>query len=580
MVSLLPTESPLLTWLPAETLFSLCSRHHGLWGYKASSRSTQAMFGGHRAGSQHDLPSSLNEFEARTGSCFGSAAEIARERTLLQFYRPFLSGSDVVRAVETMRGPSVANLKFSLGILTSRFRAHHPLKACSRCMQRDVENEGWAYWHLQHQFPGVWVCPLHHDLLLTSTVKSTGVERFLWHLPVQDRLIADSVGPSPGSVAALARFAGLVTGLVELDAPDGWLCAPAVQATLRSRLNEMGWVTAAGNTRLRAAAGHYLLHCQALRVVTELFSLPADLEIAKDQLGRLIRPLRAGTHPLRLLLAIDWLFKDAQDFINSHTRVQPLAGDTVGSSAEIDAGIDRHGDPRRDQLLDLMRRNGSATAAARTVGVDVGTAMAWAAAAGVTVGRRPKLLTELVRQPLVRDLSEGGDKNIVAERHGVSVATVNRLLQTEVGLHASWAAARATTARQKARETWLTLLAQHHSLGVKLMRASNPAAYAWLYRNDRSWLREHTPSGRAEFSGVRASTVRWDQRDECLSQEVRNAAMRLSHAQPGKLLRLWQIYQAVPELKPKLRVLERLPLTRRALESAIGRPHPSGHLFD
>lgn len=53
-------------------------------------------------------------------------------------------------------------------------------------MRRDVDHESWAYWHLQHQFPGVWVCSLHGEWLRTSTVKSTGVERFLWHLPVQE----------------------------------------------------------------------------------------------------------------------------------------------------------------------------------------------------------------------------------------------------------------------------------------------------------------------------------------------------------------------------------------------------------
>lgn len=49
-VDLFPRVDSLLPWLPGETLFSLCSRQHRLWGYSLSSRSTEIMFGGKRTG--------------------------------------------------------------------------------------------------------------------------------------------------------------------------------------------------------------------------------------------------------------------------------------------------------------------------------------------------------------------------------------------------------------------------------------------------------------------------------------------------------------------------------------------------
>jgi hypothetical protein len=573
---------PLLSWLPDETLFSLCSRHHRLWGYATSSRSTQVLFGHRRAGTQHDLPSSISQFAARTDGHFGSDVEIARDRTLLRFYRPFVDPQDVQSAVQAMCGPSVAHLKFGLGLLTSRFRAHHPLKACMTCLRHDVDSEGWAYWHLQHQFPGVWVCPEHGEPLLESTVKSTGVERFLWHLPTERQLATGSTSLPGASLEALAQLARLITSIVERIGTDGWLAFPSVQATLRRRLFDRGWMTSAGSIRLQEAAGDYMEHCRVLRSVPELSNLPSNVEEAKVQLGRLIRPLRSGTHPLRLLLAIDWLFDDLDAFVAMHTD-PPTLGDSQAETATVVTTQANAGeDDRRARLLGLLGRGESATAAARSLGIDIGTAMAWAAAAGVAVGRRPKILNPKVRQSLVRDLRVGLDKIDAAGRHGVSVETVTRVLRTEIGLHAQWVAARTGRARQSARQAWLDLLAQQRSLGVKLMRASNPAAYAWLYRNDRQWLREHTPSERAVTAEPRASSVRWDERDAALSLAVRRAAVRLSQGRPGKPIRLWQIFQAVPELKPKLAALERLPLTRRALESALGRSGAatSPDLFD
>jgi uncharacterized protein (DUF1684 family) len=140
-----------------------------------------------------------------------------------------------------------------------------------------------------------------------------------------------------------------------------------------------------------------------------------------------------------------------------------------------------------------------------------------------------------------------------------------------VGLHAAWQTARAALAQEAARKTWLDLLASDGALGIKLLRAMNPAVYAWLYRNDLAWLKAHVPIAASSAKPQRASSVRWDQRDDELSRAVDRVALQLSREHASKPIRLWQIYQALPELKAKLPALERLPQTRHALEVALGR---------
>ncbi len=566
---LFPRADSLLDWLPGESLFSLCSRHHRLWGHSLSSRSTENLFGGSRLGTQHDFPSALDNFAARTEGRLGTAQETARDRTLLRFYRPFLPQSELDHVIWAMRGPAVAHLKFRLGLLTSRFRANHPLKACAACMQNDLEEHGWVYWHLVHQFPGVWFCPTHSVPLRTSRLKSTGVERFLWHLPRTTQLV-DSWPPSNADPsAALLRLSNLTVALVGADREVGWLGADLVQSTLRARLRERGWLTPSGNTRLTEAANDYLQHCSQLRGPEELSGLPATNDEAKVQIGRLIRPLRSGVHPIRLLVAIDWLFSDASDFQAMHTMppgaaVEPSAADGVRQGEDV-----AKDDARRMQLAELLKSGASATAAAKQLGIDVATAMAWAASGGVQVRRRPKVLKPAARVSLVRCLRRGMDKVDAAGRHGISVETVTRLLHTEVGLHAAWKAARTARAQRMARAAWTKLLMAHPGIGVKVLRSMDPASYAWLYRNDRPWLTEHTPANAAEMTTLRQSPVRWDERDRSLSVEVEKAVERLAGS--GRKLQLWQIFQAVPQLKPKLAVLHRLPLTQQVLERALGR---------
>jgi Tn7-like transposition protein D/TniQ len=566
---LFPRVDSLLPWLPGETLFSLCSRHHRLWGHGLSSSSTEMMFGGTRLGTQHDFPSGLDGFVLRTEGQLGHAVEIARDRTMLRFYRPFLADGEIDHAIWTMRGPAVAHLKLRLGLLTSRFRANHPLKACVACMQADLSEHGWVYWHLVHQFPGVWMCPVHGEPLRMCQVKSTGVERFLWNLPADAELVNPWSASDDDQKAALLRLSSLTVALVDTARLDGWLNVDAVQSALRARLRERGWLTASGNARLTVAAADYLQHCSALRCPAELCSLPSTLEEAKAQIGRLIRPIRSGVHPIRLLVAIDWLFTGADDFLTPHAGI--TATDTVHISdgpgpSTVKAASDL---ARRAQVFAMLNSGASATSAAKEVGIDVSTAMAWAATDGVQVQRRPKVLKADVRASLVRCLRKGMDKIDVAGAHGISIETITRLLHTEVGLHSAWKAAKAAKAQQHARSAWLKLLNDHSDLGVRVLRTMDPASYAWLYRNDRAWLFERAQVRAKESTSTRQSPVRWDERDQILSTELQRAVLVLADSARGKPLRLWQLYQAVPELKAKLNALERLPLTKRVIERAL-----------
>ncbi|UUZ77528.1 hypothetical protein LP414_10400 [Polaromonas sp. P1(28)-13] len=65
--------------------------------------------------------------------------------------------------------------------------AHARMKACEACMKDDCAAFGWAYWHVDHQYPGMWICQKHSQQLRESTFKATGVERFQWHLPAEEQ---------------------------------------------------------------------------------------------------------------------------------------------------------------------------------------------------------------------------------------------------------------------------------------------------------------------------------------------------------------------------------------------------------
>lgn len=565
-------ESPLLQWLPDESLFSLCSRLHQLWGHSTSAPSSMLMFGHRRRGMQHDLPSGLSAFALRTDACYGTAGYLAQERTLLAYYRPFLEPAVIRDLAFCMSSNSVAHLKFRLGLLTSRFRANHPLKSCPGCMEQDREQHGWSYWHLSHQYPGVWYCIRHQELLRVSLVKSNGVERFLWHLPKASRLVPAVRVETQDVRTALSRLAQFVNSVYQSCPKDGCLSSHVLQTAFRERVAELGWITTKSSLRLDVMSDAFMTHVRELRTVAEFESLPRDANEASVQLGRLLRPMRSGTHPLRWFVMASWLFDSAEDFLKATAMAsRELSAFAIFPPVLHEGGATEARDAnqvRKQSVIENMRAGASAASSARAVGVDVATAMAWAAGAGIQVMRRAKVLVPGKRAVLTADLLEGLDKEAVAVKHGVSVETVTRFLRTEVGLHQKWTTRRFEMAQGQARSTWSSLLEEHATLGIKFVRSLAPGIYAWLYRNDRAWLQEHSPTARLGLQ-ARRSSVRWDERDIELSQRVQQFLLDLQGKQPQKKLHLWQVIQALPELGPKLRVLDRLPLTRKVLEQVL-----------
>lgn len=552
-------------WLPDETVFSICSRIHVLTGHAADRSTCLALFGHPRQGSQHDLPARLSHFSQIAPDRLGSPSSIIRDHTLLGFYLPLRPPAFADVAMAAMAGDAIGSLKYRLGLLTSRFRAHHPLKSCPVCRTEDRHVYQVAYWHVSHQLPGAWVCPHHGEPLQESRLKSNGVGRFHWLLPSGTTWRSPLQSPSSLVTGRLVKLAEGATALHRL--PPGYLLdQPALRATYLEALEQAGFAKG-GRVHHALAAQALVDSYRPLRHLDELQALPATEAQASAMLTRLVSVHRMLTHPLWHLAAIEFLFGGWQAFRNSfesHRRSAATPG-TTGPAASLKT-IRSH--PRKAAALALLKNGAtSCRSVALSVGVDTGTVMAWATAAGVTVGRRPKQLTKPKRAALVKALRRGTDKAEAATRHQVSVQTVTRLLRTEVGLQTAWHTARHARAQADARHAWSSASKRKTTLGAKAIRALAPAAYAWLYRNDRAWLQGQIATLPKVPAGNHAGT-NWRHRDAELSRLVSQAIEDL-----GARATLQRVYQAVPALKAKLGQLDRLPMTSALLAPVRRRQH-------
>lgn len=555
---------PLPEWLPDESLFSLLSRFHILSGNRLASDTCRSLFGHPHGGCEHDFPTRLGELCRRTQYVLGDARSVAVDRTLLPFYLPLRSVAGAEAAVDSLVGVSGGVLKFRLGILTSRFRANHPLKACPNCMDADRRETGTIFWRREHQVPGVWRCRSHGAILLESCVKSTGVERFGWTLPDAASLrsvISTTTGDTENALARLSELA------------SEWLRLPSASVTVEhlagayrvAALEKYGPTALDASSRGRLSAAFFRA-VEPLRVVPDLRALPASEAQATVQIQRWIHAPRGGTHPLRHLAIIFWLFRDWSHFLgNCKTATDEIAVNTVA------AGPGKaFSDPREAPFLAAARGGKSISAAARSVGISTNTGIAWATRHGIEVKHRSKDLTKAERDTVIATLRGGDDKPTVARQCDVSIQSVTRILQSEIDLRDAWHEAQHRRRLEAARLAWKDALDKFDGLPAALIRCEAAAAYAWLYRNDWEWLVDHRPAPLVRGDSNR-TRVDWDARDLSLSTEVRRVAAELAAVDGQGSVQLWQLYQVLPELKAKLGALDRLPLTLDAIRQTTRR---------
>lgn len=485
-------------WLPDETLFSLVSRHHRLSSNTLPATTCRQVFGHKRQGSAHDFPSRINELVHRTNGTLGSADGIIYSRTLLPYYLPFRNQSVADDAYAAMQGGGIGPLKYKLGILTSRFRAHHPLKACVQCLIEDREKWGVAYWHRHHQWPGAWVCLQHGTGLWESVLKATKVERFGWHLPHEDSLV---------EVVKLAKEDEVwKSGLLKLIAentqalasvPKGWHFEPKrLIQTYETGLAKRGFMCGTGTQRnLSKIAQCFTEFVRPLRVYPEFHGLPGTEAQAASQVTRLLTEERMGTHPLRHVVFISWIFGTWSEFWKSYHVLHDDLG--IYSKKKTRVAIkskESAADYRRQEFMALVKNGAPVSAASNALKVDPATGMAWAAALGISTPSRAKVFKEEQRKAAIKLLQKGMDKGEVAGKYSISVSTVTKLLRSTPGLQQIWHTVRHKKARLAAQEKWCQVLAKNPSANLKLLRNLEPAAFVWLYRNDKAWLEKNKPT--------------------------------------------------------------------------------------
>ncbi|MFD4838258.1 TnsD family Tn7-like transposition protein [Achromobacter sp. NPDC058515] len=550
--TILPTSAAqrceVLTWLPDETLYSLCARDHAFSGRHPSAKTSQRIFGHPYHGSRHDIPANLTAFQRNTLGKFSESEErLCRDRTVLGFYLPWQPPGRESEALHAICSGASGRIKSSLGLLSSRFGADHPLKFCYACGQEELAQYGTPYWHREHQLPGIWCCSTHLCMLQVAHVKANGIGRFMWILPPRAVKCSAAVTVS----TAWLTFSRLVAE-AEHFLRDRRVDYGQLRRVYGAELIKHGYANANSDIKVHAAARDCLFTMHLLQNLPEFRQILSCEQEFEYLVRAVLREDRESRHPLRHLLFIAWLFGTWSRFV-SRLSIDGLSC-SVGD-VQTDPPLRNSRLHDRAEAVERVRQGGSARRVAADLGYSTETVIRWAARAGMCLSRGP----DAVRRELAERLLEGARAVDVARAAGVPVQTVVRFIHAQVGLREKWIAACSERRSREAHGKWESLLEQCPNLGYSELRRREPAVYAWLYRNDRIWLQACQPKCAMNQRGV--DRVSWAERDSLLASELRAAIAARVGVQGARTARQALLSQ-LPNLRRWERKLHKLPVSQ------------------
>lgn len=224
-------------WLPDETFFSLCSRHHRLSGNSRPLDTCIELFGRPCRARLDDFPAELDLFVDQTGGVLGAADEIILKHTIVPFYFWLLPERRATAAMEILCRGRRLGLCPLIGLTSRRLRSSYSLKACATCIEHDRRTFGTGYWHLSHQFPGSVMCARHGTVLGHSRSAWPNDRGPWWYLPNAETVdfgpeVSIQVAKAGSMVSELARSIGVCGARARLEP---WLLSRAYTMALNER---------------------------------------------------------------------------------------------------------------------------------------------------------------------------------------------------------------------------------------------------------------------------------------------------------------------------------------------------------
>ncbi|MGG1659272.1 TnsD family transposase [Brevibacillus sp. NRS-1366] len=507
-----------------ELLYSILARYHMAVGNISPKHSTEELFGKRTIRSVVDLPCNLERLAERINNPMVNADYLIDNHTMFPYFGAFFQSEQYEKVRELMKSEYGDRVHTTAGIAASSIIPKEYLMHCHECREEDREKYGETYWHRVHQLPGVMVCPKHEIPLYETdvSVKATNQHEYIIATEENTRSKEKTVSMGDTSFQHLLTFAKMANELL-LDqyrqTHDNHL-----QQQYKRKLAENNFVTSGGFVNRSKLYRSF----QGTFGKATLQYLQSQIEyIERDWLTMIFQHHRKSFHPIRHILVIMFLGDTLPSYFEESTSFRPFG---VGPWLCLNPTCQDY----RKPVVELKVTRCYQTK--RPVGT-------FTCHCGFMYSRRgPDQCRDdqykIGRIKAFGDVWKGKLKELISE--GETLRGIAKILQCDPQtvkrqatlLNVPYSRSGETLESGKnnprfhqgeltkvdesevsnSKEEWLFLQEKHPSLSTADLRRLRPDLYAFLYRNDKDWLKGNSPTGRKKVH-VNNNRVDWEKRD-------------------------------------------------------------------
>ncbi|WP_404391372.1 TnsD family Tn7-like transposition protein [Pseudoalteromonas phenolica] len=365
---------------------------------------------------------------------------------------------------------------------------------CPKCIGESFDKLGKLSWRIEHQLYGVSHCPEHDEPLFYLSSGEGGINR-QYYLPAGGEPIL--IGKNDKA----AYLSGFVAKLYhELQSDIRFHNT----ANLYSEwLMTKGFLTKCGNIRMRFLVDELVNYWKELFEATENL---IPLELSNFSYVADIIHDRRPVHYLKHVLLMAYLAKSPHEFFALSKTPKPVSEPLSQENSDLESNV-----------FKLLDNASSLRTVSANLGVSVGYVKQLALRNNYKVDRRRWKLTDEIERDVWRKAFVGWHRVDIAKHHGLSVGTIEQLIQSHQGL-SNWRHHMVMAKRKAENRSDLIQAIEKNPQITRNELKRTFSCYMWLYKNDREWLYQNLPSPQSKKY---YPSVDWAARDKFLAIKVK-----------------------------------------------------------
>ncbi|MGX9931513.1 TnsD family transposase [Virgibacillus salarius] len=508
---------------PDEILYSVLARYHMRSGNVFWKHTLEDLFGKRTISASVLLPSGIKALVKHLpNNTTINEQELIRNHTMYPFYSVFLPTEKAQSIYDSMMDDDGKSIYMQSGIMASSVPQNRYLRYCPVCAKEDLSMYGEMYWHRIHQLPGNTICAKHELWLEDSKVPVIPPNKHAFTLPTLNncdlnkmRIVDDEL--LEHFKAVFFQAGKLLNNQFENQSFSHFT------RYYRHHLINKGFATYKGRVYQEK------LHEAFCKYYPDelLKSLNVEVIQGKSWLANISRKHRKSFHPYYHILLLNFLDLEVESMFKEDSFENNPFGKPKWPCLNVVCSK-----YRKDVIEEVTIRRCEKTKKS------IGRFTCPTCYFSYTRKGRDQELEDRYKFTRIMNFGYIWENNLqslleeklsyreIARRMNVDVGTVikyGNVKQNETKYKREPHSKKAIL--EQKRQIWIKLQQEKPELSKTELRNQKPSIYAFLYRNDREWLNNHSPKLRRIKS--ENQRVNWLKRDQQIITSVQKTTRDL-----------------------------------------------------